>query len=90
MGTIKLTIDGTEVEAREGQSVLDAALEAGIYIPHLCSHPDLTPQGGCKLCVVEIDGESAQPVTSCTTTVREGMTVVTRSEGLNRLRRMSM
>lgn len=90
MGTIKLTIDGTEVEAREGQSVLDAALEAGIYIPHLCSHPDLTPQGGCKLCVVEIDGESAQPVTSCTTAVREGMTVVTRSEGLNRLRRMSM
>ena len=90
METIKLTIDGVAVEARAGQSVLSAALEAGIYIPHLCSHPDLTPEGGCKLCVVEVDGAHTQPVTACTTTVREGMQVVTRSEGLNRIRRTSM
>ncbi len=89
MGKITLWIDNVQVEAEEGKSVLNAALEAGIYIPHLCSHPDLTPQGGCKLCVVEIDGE-AQPTTSCTTTVREGMKVKTKSETLDRLRRTSM
>ena len=89
MGKITLWIDNVQVEAEEGKSVLNAALEAGIYIPHLCSHPDLTPQGGCKLCVVEIDGE-AQPTTSCTTTVREGMRVKTKSETLDRLRRTSM
>jgi NADPH-dependent glutamate synthase beta subunit-like oxidoreductase/Pyruvate/2-oxoacid:ferredoxin oxidoreductase delta subunit len=82
-------IDGIQVECEEGTSVLNAALEAGIYVPHLCSHPDLTPQGGCKLCVVEIDGEEA-PLTSCTTTATDGMVVRTKSEALDRLRRASM
>lgn len=89
MGKIKLMIDGIQVECEEGTSVLNAALDAGIYVPHLCSHPDLTPQGGCKLCVVEIDGEEA-PVTSCTTTAMDGMVVKTKSEVLDRLRRASM
>ena len=89
MGKIKLMIDGVQVECEEGTSVLNAALEAGIYVPHLCSHPDLTPQGGCKLCVVEIDGEDA-PVTSCTTPAVDGMVVKTKSEVLDRLRRASM
>lgn len=71
MGKISLLIDGTQVQAEEGMSVLDAALAAGIYIPHLCSHPDLPATGGCKMCVVEIDGEPA-PVSSCVTEVREG------------------
>lgn len=90
MGTIRLTIDGTEVTAAEGQSVLEAALAADLYIPHLCSHPDLTPESGCKLCVVEVDGDAGQPVTACNTPVREGMRVVTQSEGLNKLRRTAM
>ena len=84
MGKVTLWIDNVQIEAEEGQSVLNAALDAGIYIPHICSHPDLEPQGGCKLCVVEIDG--AEPVTSCTTTVAEGMHVVTKTEQLDRLR----
>ena len=88
MGKVTLWIDNVQIEAEEGQSVLNAALDAGIYIPHICSHPDLEPQGGCKLCVVEIDG--AEPVTSCTTTVAEGMHVVTKTEQLDRLRRGSM
>ena len=86
---VTLYIDNKEVKAEEGKSVLDAALDAGIYIPHICSHPDLEPQGGCKLCVVEIDDES-EPVTSCTTTVAEGMRVRTKGERLDRLRRGSM
>ena len=56
-----LTIDGREVEATEGTSVLDAALAAGIYVPHICSHPDLEAIGGCGLCMVDVEGEE-QPV----------------------------
>lgn len=85
---MKLWIDNTRIEGEEGQSVLDAALAAGIYIPHICSHPDLEAQGGCKLCVVEIDG--AKPVTACTTPAAEGMHVVTKSETLDQIRRMSL
>ena len=86
---MELWIDGAAVEAREGQTVLQAALAAGIYIPHLCYHPDLPPQGGCKLCVVEIEGADT-PATSCTTPARPGMRVTTRSERLARLRKTSM
>ena len=57
MGKIKLWVDGTQIEVEENQSLLNAVLSAGIYIPHLCSHPDLPPEGGCRLCVVEIDGD---------------------------------
>jgi NADPH-dependent glutamate synthase beta subunit-like oxidoreductase/Pyruvate/2-oxoacid:ferredoxin oxidoreductase delta subunit/ferredoxin len=88
VGKVTLWIDGVQVEAEEGVSVLNAALDAGIYVPHICSHPDLKPQGGCKLCVVEIDG--GDPVTSCTTTVADGMHVKTKTEQLDRLRRASM
>lgn len=86
---IKLYIDEVLVTAQAGQSVLEAALNAGIYIPHICSHPDLEPQGGCKLCVVEIDG-NGEPVTSCTTKATEGMKIHTKSDTLDRIRRTSM
>lgn len=89
MSKITLFVNGTQIEAEPGQSVLDATLAAGIYIPHLCSHPDLPSPGGCKLCVVEIDGLDA-PVCSCTTEVEEGMRVRTNSEQLTQLRRISM
>ena len=51
-----LTIDGQQVAAAPGTTVLEAALAAGIYIPHLCHHPDLKPVGVCRLCMVEIAG----------------------------------
>ena len=86
---MKLTIDGCEVEAREGQSVLNAALDAGIFVPHLCGHPDLEPVGGCGLCMVEVEGEG-QPVHACTTEACEGMVVTTRGEDAERLRRLAM
>lgn len=89
MGKVKLWFDGVQIEAEEGQSVLRAALAAGIYIPHICSHPDLEAQGGCKLCVVMIEGQDA-PVTSCMTEVAEGMRVRTKGEPMDSIRRASM
>jgi len=79
MGTVKLQIDSYIIEAEEGKSVLAAALEAGIYIPHLCYHPNLTPLGNCKLCCVEIEGEQGV-VQACEMTAAQGMVVRTQTE----------
>ena len=89
MGNVTLSVNGVQITAEAGQSVLDAALNAGIYIPHLCSHPDLPAAGGCKLCVVEIAGQD-KPVCSCTTEVEEGMAVTTKSEQLDHLRKVAL
>ncbi len=86
---ITLNIDGREVETKKGKAVLESALEAGIYIPHLCHHPDLKPVGGCGLCVVEIDGREGLP-TSCTTRAEEGMKVKTKTPSIDRMRRLAM
>ena len=86
---MKFYINDREVEAREGQSILDAALEAGIFIPHLCSHPDLEAKGGCRLCVVEIEGKD-KPVPACTTMPSEGMRVSVNGPQADKVRRMSM
>lgn len=85
---IKLTIDGQEIEAQEGQSVLDAALANDIYIPHLCHHPDLKPVGACRLCGVEIDG--GRMIMSCMTPAQEGMDVQTDSPAIYQSRRIAM
>ena len=85
MKKISLKIDGHVIEAKEGQSLLQAALDAGIYIPHLCYHSDLTPLGNCKLCAVEIEGES-NIVQSCEIIVEDGMIVNTKSEAVKKLR----
>ncbi|MHB1162430.1 MAG: 2Fe-2S iron-sulfur cluster-binding protein, partial [Chloroflexota bacterium] len=74
MSTINLTIDGHEIEARPGMTVLEAALAAGIYIPNLCADPDLQPFGACRLCIVEIDGIRGLPA-SCIVPARDGMVV---------------
>jgi formate dehydrogenase beta subunit len=87
--TLTLTIDGREVAAEAGTSILDAALEAGIYVPHLCSHPDLPPGGVCRLCVVEVEGVEGV-VASCATPAAEGMVVRTQSDEIARLRRLAM
>lgn len=86
---MKITIDGKTIEAKEGSSILDAALAAGVYIPHLCSHPDLEAKGGCRLCSVEIDGvEGAVP--SCMTKVEEGMNITINGPEANKVRKMAM
>jgi NADH dehydrogenase/NADH:ubiquinone oxidoreductase subunit G len=78
MGDVKLIIDGTEVSAQEGKTILEAAETAGINIPTLCHRPDLTPNGNCRICVVEIEG-APRLVASCHTPISEGMVIQTRS-----------
>lgn len=78
---VQLTIDGHPIEVPEGTTVLQAAQQAGIFIPTLCNHPELTPSGGCRLCIVEIDGYRT-PMASCTLPVMQGMDVHTDTESL--------
>ncbi len=86
MARIKMIIDGIEITAREDATVLEAARDAGIYIPNLCADRDLEPFGACRLCLVEVDGEAQLP-TACTLPVAEGMVVRTDTERLNTIRR---
>ncbi len=65
-------LDGVEIPFREGQTVLQAAMSAGRYIPHLCWHPDLEPHSSCRLCTVIIDG---RPFCSCTQPAMKGQHV---------------
>ena len=62
---VQLTINGKQVEAPEGTTVLRAAQMAGIHIPTLCDHKELTPYGGCRLCIVDVEGARV-PMASCT------------------------
>ena len=87
--TIKLNIDGREIETQKGKNVLDAALDAGIYIPHLCHHPDMSPIGACRLCIVEIEGVEGL-VSSCVTPAENGLIVRTKTEEVDHLRRLAM
>lgn len=89
METITLNIDGFRVETKKGKTVLQAALDAGIYIPHLCYHPNLPSAGACRLCVVEVDGMEDIP-TACTTLATEGMVVQTKTEKVGKIRRLAM
>jgi formate dehydrogenase major subunit len=83
---IKLTINDRQVEVQEGTTVLRAAEQAGIYIPTLCDHPELTPYGGCRLCMVEIEG-ARLPATACTLPATPGMAVRTNTPKLHEIRR---
>jgi len=83
---ITLIVDGQQITAEPGTTILEAALDAGIYIPHLCHHPDLKPVGVCRLCMVEIDGRQTL---SCLTPAEDGMTVQTESEAINQVRRIA-
>lgn len=81
-GTIM--IDGREIPFEAGQTIMDAALAAGVYIPHLCHRPGLKPHGSCKLCVVDIDGRS---VSSCTMPAADGQRIGNETAELNEQRR---
>ncbi len=81
MSEVVLTINGLDVTAEEGMTILQAAREAGIEIPTLCDLADLTPFGGCRLCTVEIaKGGRSQLVVSCVYPVEEGLDVQTESD----------
>lgn len=89
MGKITLTVDGRAIEADAGATVLEAALGAGIYIPHLCYHPDLVAVGACRLCMVEIEGVAGL-CSACTTPAKQDMVVGTTSPAIDQVRRVSM
>ncbi len=85
MNDVTLTIDGRTVTVPAGTSVLFAALDNGIYVPNLCAlREDGSPEASCRLCWVNIDGET---VLSCTRIVEEGMVVDTRTEAARALAR---
>ena len=86
---VTLTVDGKKVTVRKLSTVLDAVRKLDIPLPTLCHHPDLTPYGGCRLCIVEIKG-LARPVTACTTPVSEGMEVTTTNSKLEQLRKTTL
>jgi len=88
MSKIRLQIDGKEVEAREGMTVLSAAQSAGILIPTLCHHEKLEPFGACRICIVEVEVRGwTKLVVSCVYPVEENLVVRTRSEKIDRIRK---
>ena len=89
MDKFTLTIDGKQIVTTAGKSLLEAALEGGIYIPHMCFHEDLSPVGACRLCLVEIEGVEGVKA-SCSTMSEKGMVVRTKSEHLDHLRHLAM
>jgi len=89
MTEILLHIDGREVGAREGMTILEAARSAGIFIPTLCHHEKLEPYGGCRLCIVEVEDRGwTKLVVSCVYPVEKNLVVRTRSEKIDRIRKM--
>ena len=87
MDTINLTIDGTQVKTTRGKRILEAALDAGIYIPNLCALRDIKlPFGACRLCQVQIEGRRGT-ITACSEPAAEGMVVHSNTPEVNCLRR---
>ena len=87
--TVKLKINGLDVEVPEGTMILKAAKDNGIIIPTLCNLEGLSPYGGCRLCLVEISG-SPKLFPACITPVSSGMEVTTNSERLHEYRKMAV
>jgi len=89
MSEILLQIDGREVKAREGMTILEAAQSVGIDIPTLCYHEKLEPYGACRICTVEVEtGGRTRLVAACLCPVEENLVVRTRSEKVTRTRKM--
>ncbi|MBN1488512.1 MAG: (2Fe-2S)-binding protein [Phycisphaerae bacterium] len=82
--TITFTIDGVEIQGRRGQTILEAADDAGVYIPRLCAFKDLSPYGACRVCTVMANG---RPQAACTQPIAEGMVVENDTEQLKKVRR---
>jgi NADH-quinone oxidoreductase subunit G len=79
--TVRITIDGRPVEARAGQWIIDAADNAGVYIPRFCYHPRMKPVGMCRMCLVEVESpRGATLMPACYNPVADGMEIRTKSE----------
>ncbi len=83
---ITLTIDGKRVRTQPGKTVIQAAVDAGIYIPYLCYYPGMKPFGACRMCVIEVEGRRGTPA-SCTEPAANGMVVRTGTPPVQDLRR---
>ena len=77
-------LDGKAIPFEEGQTIIQAATKAGVFIPHLCYHPDFKPHGSCKLCTVKVNGRHTA---ACTMRATAGMVVESDTEELNGERR---
>ncbi len=89
MSEILLQIDGREVKATEEMTVLDAAQSVGVLIPTLCHHEKLEPYGACRICTVEVEiGGRTSLVAACVRPVEKGLVVRTRSEKVDKIRKM--
>lgn len=86
---VTIQIDGRQICTEQGINVLEAALNNGIYIPHLCHHPDLPDIGSCRLCIVEVEGRDGV-CPSCKLEAEDGMIIHTNSGQIAHLRRLSM
>ncbi len=80
--TVQIEIDHKPFKVKKRTTILEAAQKNNIYIPTLCYHKDLAPYGGCRMCLVEVEGMRGFP-TACTTPVEEGMVVRTHTKQLN-------
>ncbi|MGZ5001328.1 MAG: 2Fe-2S iron-sulfur cluster-binding protein, partial [Methylomonas sp.] len=74
-----INIDGQDIPFTEGQTIMDAATAAGVYIPHLCHKAGYTPHGSCKLCTVNVNGRQCS---ACTFPAAEGQTIINNSAEL--------
>lgn len=82
--TVSFSLDGKKIEARVGQTIMEAADEAGVYIPRLCYMKGLTPHGSCRVCTVMVNG---RPQSSCTQPVAEGLVVESNTSEIEQLRK---
>ena len=75
---VNIELDGKAVSVPDGATLVDAAATVGVHIPNLCHIKELRGVGACRMCMVEIEGMKT-PVTGCTTRVKEGMKVATKT-----------
>ncbi len=89
MSEILMQIDGREVKAKNGMTILEAAQSVGIFIPTLCHHEKLEPYGACRVCTVEVEIRGrTNLVAACLYPVKENLVVRTRSEKVDKIRKM--
>lgn len=81
---VKFTIDNKECMAEQGEYIVNAARENGIYIPTLCNYTGVKPKGSCRICTVNVNG---RPMTACTTPVTEGMKIENNTDEINEIRK---
>ncbi|MBF0454737.1 MAG: NADH-quinone oxidoreductase subunit NuoG [Magnetococcales bacterium] len=81
-----LIIDGKEISVKPGATIMEAAKQLGVYIPHFCYHPKLSVSGNCRMCLVEVE-KMPRPVISCAMPVNDGMVVKTNSEMVTEARK---